>query len=329
MAVSVVEIFRTSVPERLEAVRRRREFLSPDDRWMLRLNYVGEARMGMDIYDAALFENGRDVSSKHHAIRGLREKGGVCYVPTAQPWSANSRAVFIAIWGTPLHPERSYIYDVDDKALRPCPAPADRVEASSRRPVFLLSWKNEAAVVTTAGETCARVAIAIPGDIPYWQWLPSGDAFLHFPALSASSEAALTIFDSGGQPIYQIKIDSTQVVPFEPDTKPVRQGGRFALNYGARHTTGRYTACWRTAFFDDVDSVLYLMTLRPTGRPFTVTPEVSPARSDAFTTQTFLAGVSSLLSKLSGQQSAKFPPLVPHLACRPKEEWVGVRLRDV
>lgn len=314
----------------MEATWKRREFPSPDGRWTLRLVYVTEARMGMDVYDIALDDAGREVSGDHPALTQRRERGWARYIPTVQPWSADSRFVVVGTWGTRDSRESTFIYDVMEKRFHRCPLNAHRAEASPARPQFLLANRGRAILLTTMMDIQADVSVAQPGSHAYWQWLPYGTAFLHFPGWSESKDGLLTLFDAqDGSVTTQLRLDSHEIVPFEPQVSRVISDGVITLTWSENLVRKQCPGSWLTAYFDRTDPVLYLLTHRPTGEPFVVKPAPPPEETWGRHPLIVMLTIAIwILGKISGQQVPKPKQFPPHLRCRVKDEWVGVRLEE-
>jgi hypothetical protein len=159
--------------------------------------------------------------------------------------------------------------------------------------------------------------------------LPSGNAFLHFPGWGCT-DGALTIFAAeDGSTIAQVRLDSEEIVPFEPQPLRVITDGELTSRWSDAAARKQCPPQWSTAYFEPTDSTLYLRTERPEGEPFLVKPP--PPSGQRGATHPLIVSLDIamwVLSKITGEEIPKPKQLPPRLRCKTREEWVGVRLKE-
>ena len=242
----------------------RREFPSPDQKWIAVYKDPYEWRMGAVAWECSLIP-GRNLSDVDQTDSGVLFHENMLHCPVDQiPWRDDSLMLSSLQWNDGLILFDLFSQKRTNIAFKDSPM---NVQWSPFRSTLLVRLLKSLALLDGEGEIITTVPIkSEQTEHPFTCWLKSGDIFLVVGRSSRRAKPRASFYQSSnGKKVKEIVLDPNGIAPYDVDKYKVIPRGRYSLIVSSSTmSVGNLLDRWNQVFYDGENELLYLSVYRPT-----------------------------------------------------------------
>lgn len=243
----------------------RREYPSPDQKWVAIFKDPYEWRMGAVAWKCSIAPN-HSYSSGDITESEMLYQEKMLHCPMDQaPWRDDSLMLSVLQWREGL-----ILFDLPSRKKTTISIDENPMNAqwSPRENILLIRFLQRLALLNGVGEVKASIPLkSAKLEHRFTCWLPSGDTFLVVGRTSRRAKPRAGFYQSpDGNKVKEIILDPNILAPYDIDRYQNIPRGKYSLIISSSTmSVGNLLDRWNQVFYDSENQYLYLSVYRPIG----------------------------------------------------------------